>query len=320
MKKIAVFSLFLFAGVLFSCEKNDMATEDSPSGIQQKKGDDLKVVNGRLVFKDDKVFARIYADLAKKSPEDLNKWAEQYDFVSLRTAIEKKQENDTYLNTMAASEFLPYSLLKIANANGEVQVGDKIYWFNGNKSYVVSNETELKNTKADPSGNKNVYESKMTRLDSKKLKNLSVVLPSNGGLDARYQYTFPYNSSFEFKYVHEVITIHVYVGGQWHSQAILHIKFEYKNPSNCCWNQAGDTRDVSYNIAGSVYFINTQYFNLSNTFSTNVSPYPISLAYWASPSNTPGNMTINVSGSIYQKAYVNGVAQVPYTSSGTPLW
>lgn len=133
---------FLLAS-LSSCDKNQ-----SIEPISTQHNDEVKVVNNRLVFSDERSFLKIRDGLWQKKPQELDDWEKNHAFVSVRK-LPVMSEKDTIPNLKEEFGF-PESYATLINTKGEYQIGDKIYWFNKGFKYQVESEDELKKVKKNP--------------------------------------------------------------------------------------------------------------------------------------------------------------------------
>lgn len=223
MKKIAIFTMFIFSASIFSCEKNDL----SLGNAQVQTTNDIKVIDGRLVFKNYDVFSKIYESLSKKKTDEQQDWAKSYEFTSLSKALENNYESDTYLNKMVNIQ-IPTLYFSILNAKGEFQIGNDIMWFDKNKRYVAKGEEQLQKIKENPSISFDFFELK-PNLIKQKNQNNRINLSVNSK-DARHQSQFTIGD-FLFKYVHEIYTFSDTYYPTTYTTLNLAIKFEYSKPS-----------------------------------------------------------------------------------------
>ncbi|SET96918.1 hypothetical protein [Hymenobacter actinosclerus] len=166
-----------------SCsEKQDM----QPSTQVMESKSDHQVVNGRLVFADQKAFERTISNLegilaGKSSAEKLDAWESNLNFVSLRKSSLKESSHLEELDLQGReapsyelmSKFgFPTDYATIINPKGEYQIGSKIYWFDNGFKYEVSSDEELVLIKADPSLANIKYQagSKFVELNNKNTK------------------------------------------------------------------------------------------------------------------------------------------------------
>lgn len=163
MKTKFLFLILGLAGTMVSCSKKDTVQPidvATPTGTSQ-----VKVVDGRLVFADQKALDQVRSELrtlALKTPsgKTLDSWEQSIGFKSLRANaakeavnLETKQtENQATPAYDLVSKFgFPNFIASIINPAGEYQVGDKIYWFHDNVKYQANSESELAGIKQNPS-------------------------------------------------------------------------------------------------------------------------------------------------------------------------
>ncbi len=163
MKSKLLFLIIGLASTIVSCSRKDVIQPTelaTPVGASQ-----VKVVDGRLVFADQKALDQVRSELrtlALNTPsgKTLDSWEQKLGFKSLRANaaeesvnLEAKQaENQATPAYDLVSKFgFPNFIASIINPSGEYQVGDKIYWFHNNVKYQASSESELASIKQNPS-------------------------------------------------------------------------------------------------------------------------------------------------------------------------
>lgn len=151
------------AGTIMSCSRKEdvqpVALATSTSTAQ------VKVVDGRLVFTDQKALDQVrneLRDLAKSTSgtKALAAWEKTLNFTSLRANAAKEEANLEMMETQGQatrahnlmnSFGFPSFLASIINPSGEYQVGNKVYWFHDEFKYQANSETELAAIKQNPS-------------------------------------------------------------------------------------------------------------------------------------------------------------------------
>jgi hypothetical protein len=163
MKSKFFFLIIGLAGTVVSCSRKDAIQPTelvTPIDASQ-----VKVINGRLVFTDQKALDQVRSELrtlAVNAPsgKTLDAWEQNIGFKSLRADaaqesvnLEAKQvaNQATPAYDLVSKFGFPNFIASIINPSGEYQVGDKIYWFHDNVKYQANSESELASIKQNPS-------------------------------------------------------------------------------------------------------------------------------------------------------------------------
>ncbi|MFY7787991.1 MAG: hypothetical protein ACOVQA_08970, partial [Thermoflexibacteraceae bacterium] len=128
-------SIFVLTFLLSSCATNEVE-KVKPTTIQyggrEEKSYVMPIVSeGRLVFKsfDDLKIFNQYA--FANNPAIQDEWEKKAGFISIKRYTTENIETTNLLNT------LPLSMIRVLNHNAELQVNDKILWFNRGIIYTI---------------------------------------------------------------------------------------------------------------------------------------------------------------------------------------
>lgn len=155
--------------ILNSCSSKQ---EVQPVENEVVNAADIKVVNGRLVFADQKAFDKTRTaleEIGKKatSTPDLIDWERAQNFVSLRAVASSESAKLEQLESsgtptpeynMMVSFGFPTFYASIINPVGEYQIGNKIYWFHEGFKYQADSPEELVLIKQNPAQAKLKYQ------------------------------------------------------------------------------------------------------------------------------------------------------------------
>jgi hypothetical protein len=135
MKTHKIFSyLLLTAGTILV-----IGCSDDPETPLQEKG--ISVTNGRLVFPDESSFGKAMIDIESGNRSIVNGRLEGFQYTSFRNSHAGNPEKEEV--------FTIDGFQVVANENRELQVGTKIYRFEGNSMKVFSESGELENEVAE---------------------------------------------------------------------------------------------------------------------------------------------------------------------------
>jgi len=123
MKKLKIYLLFL---ILAACTQEESLVQEAP----------VKVGSGRLVFKDDTTFAKIFLGISNHEIKVNNNRLYDLDYTPL-------QQSYKDANKKELSIFDIYGLGVVLNQNSEFQVGDKIYYVTEDKVYTKNLKNEI---------------------------------------------------------------------------------------------------------------------------------------------------------------------------------
>lgn len=151
------------ASALISCSKTERI-EPNVAGTTDITSS-VKVINGRMVFADQKALDQMRNKLSELSEKAdgakaLAEWEKDMRFTSLRASADNEMLNLEALQTVGSptpafdlvSDFgFPAYISSIINDAGEYQVGGKIYWFHDKIKYQADSESELLLIKQNPS-------------------------------------------------------------------------------------------------------------------------------------------------------------------------
>ena len=178
MKRIGFYCVLL-SMILTSCEEK----------LESSQYDGIALKNGRLVFRDAKVF---YSTIDKLNiaSTDSDSWMNQSGFESIQESL----ENTPDAEGSSDLSYLPSSYQMVINSKGEIQIGDTIIWFNnGLKHYVLNeDETRLAEVKRNPAKSSLTSNFIITRVPFGKDHSEERIELTIGGLDARHQREFNY--------------------------------------------------------------------------------------------------------------------------------
>jgi hypothetical protein len=182
--KKQILALICIITVLIGCNEADM--------LPPLESDDVKVENGRLVFRDIDHFFKTVGKINKMNNQELMSWEKSYKFKSLSHRMDLAHERDSELSAeeLDYSKF-PLGYLMILNDAGEVRIGDKLVRYNNGVKYYAASEEELESVKSNPATarEKGEYRIERKELDQKGSADQRINL-NIGSIDARYQKEF----------------------------------------------------------------------------------------------------------------------------------
>jgi hypothetical protein len=316
--------LFLCLLVLGGC-KNELNEIGKEVQISEKQSqtttsnflttkDEVKVVNGRLVFANQEAYNRIATQLTNMTENEMNTWESTMGFSSLRTYNIGNIESQVLSN-------IPPNYQTLLNIKGEYQIGASIIWFNSDGyAYIIENADE-KLLKKLQSNTKNSSVRKMSfgieNISIKKksggLITASATIP--GGIDARYQYQYNYGGH-TYKMVFEVFS---YVqpalgpyGWGYANDLYTAVKLEYRK-NNGTWATAGETSTKT--IAGRSYYITCAGETFSGgyfggTVSTAGQGYYVRLNNYSVASSSPASWNVSIDGRYHENVPVHNQTYV----------
>lgn len=312
--KTKLFALVLLATTtLFSCEKNQIIENEEETTISS--GEEIRVKNGRLVFKNLDSFSKFYFDFGNLPQEEQQKWAIQKGIKTLEKEINESDSENEYIQKMRDVS-LPPALYNILNSFGEFQIGEEIVWTDGMTQHIVKNETVLSGLKQNPSLSKKFSKITVSNSIEKNIPNAKIIL--TGSQSSALNQTTYSVSGTQFKNVFEIVRYYVPLVNQ--NEAFILFKFEYFKQnaigSGGTWKPAGESRKLSYNL--NVKIDNGNVYNyviplITTSGQTNLKIYPTNF----NPATT-NPVSFDVTGSIYQKADPTG--HVAYSFSNTTIW
>ncbi len=273
MKKQTTRAIHLLAGLLatstlfFSCKKNEITT--APLQAAEPA---VRTANGRLVFENTTAFYKVMEKMDRASANDRDAFENRHKFTSFRSVANHTGDDDALTENETDLRRLPPGIQTLLNANGEVQVGDTIIWYNKNVKHYIPNadENRLQQVKQDPSSSslRGSYTLTLTAPRSQLVQNgvtggmntpTAEYIYLSNNTDARHQREFYqyYPAGGTRKYVHEVgvYTDYSYIApntcGQatynYYTGCYLYIKLEWKGRHG--WNTAGETREINYDLS-----------------------------------------------------------------------
>lgn len=333
MKKSVIVLMVLFSAVLFSCEKNQIIEGELTNSKTVSEG--VSVINGRVVFKDDASYEKVYDELGTFSMEKRQQWIKSLGINTLGDIISTNLENDSYLEKMKNAT-LPPPFFTIVNKNGEFQIGSTIVWFDGNVQHFSKNESALVEIKKDPSKSKVFVEIKPIPLNIKS-PNSRINLSVNQGANAKYQKPFTVGGT-DFKHVYEVVRYPkylnpppAYVPGTNISgltvigvDTYVNIKLEYfkKNliGNGGTWKPAGESRTIQYTLYGNVDGIN--WGSGVPSYGTGLTANQYIKIHSTTNTNFDTAVAIDVYGAISQQVNVSGYPtySIPLPGASSTLW
>ncbi len=240
MKKTPFIILMLLFGalVLGSCESEDVVLIKESSVVENSL-----IKNKRLAFDSIDDFLDLMNKLSNKNAKELSEWEKALGFISLRTYTDN-HNLEIPENVSSIAIFL--------NKDYEYQIGNKIYYINGETEYIIDNEDEelLEIVKKEiENGKVMVHDNLETSLITKNL-----VSSNNNNekyVNAPYQREFT-DHGVRFKFVDE---IYMYT---YASTTVLQVrmKFEYRgsrgwHPANGEWVYK---RMTNVSITGSQHY------------------------------------------------------------------
>ncbi|MEX6688913.1 hypothetical protein QTN47_15500 [Danxiaibacter flavus] len=238
MKRIFLLSL-LAAFTSFSCSKKATAPANE---ISSQERDAPQLINGRLVFSDERAFYEYVEARMSKSADELAAAGDTSGFKSLylRSQSDDDVEISEEIEDLKQFNF-PLPFLFVINQDGEVQIGDYIVWYSRGKKYFISKQSEsmLSKLKENPDLIKDCVPAGSSLVQKKSSDNERTSFSLSNALDARHQKTFfqinyqGRTMNGDRKYVHEIITYYEgnYPAGPaivWRSYIYLRIKLEWK--------------------------------------------------------------------------------------------
>lgn len=151
-----------FACALNSCSKEQDVQLASHNTTARA---DVQVINGCLVFRDQKVFEQVRKELQQKAflkegDRQLDAWEKNMHFTSLRSAATSErvhleqldlQGQSAPAHTLMDGFGFPDSYATLISPSGEYQIGTKIYWFHDGFKYEAGSRIELNFIKLNPS-------------------------------------------------------------------------------------------------------------------------------------------------------------------------
>ncbi len=210
--------------------------------------DEVKVINGRLVFKDTKSFQRAIKSLEVKSESELTAWERSLNFNSLRNGSSESGEN-------LKQEFgFPNLYAAVINPQGEYQIGDKLYWYHAGQKHQFSSIADLHAARQGKIVPHVTLLAGYKKLTSKASSAGARTIASNSyGRDGKYQYQFCLwgncNSIRKIVYETVIYTDQVAYAPIYHSILYLAAKLEFHD-SKRRFKVAGESRIVDLKIYG----------------------------------------------------------------------
>ena len=327
---------FLFNACTKQENENVTSSAAQISGITQ-----MKVENGRIAFKNSDEFFKFTTDITTKSEEQLNSWEKQIGFSSLRKELHELYLGDQQLSSdlQKLEDFnFPRGHLSVLNSKGECLIGDTIVlYLNGLKHFIPNkDEKMLADIRNNPSLSKVKGVAGGKILPNSQTTTSSLVTLGANQLDARYQKQFTSqkyqgnNSVGPKKFVHELVAWSETSNSLYfHAKLFVRSKLEYN--SNGTWKQAGEYRQITYNMYATYTLNGFDAFGNPSSVSGSqslVSTGPYELRRFEYEllirdinfgSTGPFSWSTEVSGNIAQ--IMDGDVQANYwQSSGSPLW
>ncbi len=220
--------------------------------------DEIKVVNGRLVFANQEVFFQTADALSQLSQEEMQAWVQKMGVSSL-LFYNLNNVNNPNKQYLADLEISPRYLL-LMNLQGEYQIGNYIHWCDKDGMfYFIPNADEklLKQVKANPKKSnvaskkyiKSTIQVEVPNSDNGNFSTYTVVIPGNTA-DARYQYQYNYGGH-TYKMVFEVASVafpQMSPNGVFYANYVeTNLKLHYLR--NGKWADAGETAVRSFNVS-----------------------------------------------------------------------
>ncbi|OON70059.1 hypothetical protein [Hymenobacter sp. CRA2] len=244
--KLRVASAFLAFGLmggLISCSKQEADVAPTPT-VTTADSADVRVVEGRLVFKDQSTLASILSTLASKSDAELKAWDTNLNFTSLNKSTSKEA-------AALREEFgFPRHLTAVINPNGEYQVGNLYYYFKAGQVHEFKTQADMLAFQQNQTvehrsafaGRTKVQDTEASRSQAN----------SSYGRDGKYQYDFClWNDCGSRRKI--VFERYIYTQGMgvdyWYTALVLAVKLEFRN-SKGQWRVAGEQRVVDLAISG----------------------------------------------------------------------
>ena len=268
-----------------SCTLTNCAKEQDAqpaSQIATITDNQVKVVNDRLVFADQKAFEQLSEKLHQMSnyatnSQELATWEKSVRFTSLRAAAAKEEAQLEQLDTQGkpavAHELMtkfgfPISYAAIISPLGEYQIGSKIYWFHDGFKYQADSEEELSTVKLNQASAKVKFQAGYRVVDNKNATESGKV--SGTTANVTVQSLDPYANdkyvSSTFGYRGDtgsprriIYATHVYVEDRgvsnsrqtFYTELDLFIKYEYYSRGSGKWYPANESFTWSAYIDGS---------------------------------------------------------------------
>ncbi|RTQ53634.1 hypothetical protein EJV47_02540 [Hymenobacter gummosus] len=311
------------AGGLAGCAKQD---EDvAPTAKLSVATSDIRVVDGRLVFKDYQSFTKALDELKNRPEAELTAWEKARGFSSLR-------RSDEAAASSLREEFgFPQQWATLINARGEYQIGNQYFWYHAGEKHEFNFLADMQAVQRGQSVAHFASAAGRTPVSSSSTASRTT-METNSGRDGKYQYDFCMwgNCGSRRKIVYETYAYADYNSSAqgYFTTLLLDVKLEFRN-SKGQWRVAGETRDVNVAISGDA-FAYTDYGYCQTSYSA-----PIYVNY-SSQSNSNSSLTLSqgfvsscgAPARVYWNFSVNGSINSWITSdpgnafpiSGTDLW
>lgn len=287
---------------LNSCSEKQDVNPSSPASTAIAQ---VKAVNGRLIFVDQKAFDQVQEELFQKTrhengSQELDAWEKSLQFTSLRAAARREDahleeleiaEKSTPAHDLIDKFGFPDSYAVLINRDGEYQIGAKIYWYSQGFKYEVGSETELSAIKREPTLCKIRFKVESYIVKSSRLKGSFTPSGTTASLTSQSNNPYAYDkytSNFNYQndsgsprriiYATRVYTEYKgssFISGKntqiWYTSVSLLIKYEYYSFGRGKWYPLSNEPlnwKVSINFTGTDYIPYNQFNSYSSQLNT----------------------------------------------------
>jgi hypothetical protein len=324
-QKIVKVAAVLLLGSLVGCTKPE-------NEVALATANEVKIVDGRLVFKDTESFRQTVESLKTKSENELTTWERSLNFNSLRNGSSEGEEN-------LKQEFgFPSLYSAVINPEGEYQIGDKLYWYHAGQKHQFNSITDLHAARQGKVVPHITLVAGYKKLASKASSAGARTIESNlNGRVGEYQREFclweDYNPKGECKGVRKIVyetivyTDQVPYTPTYYSVLYLAAKLEFRD-SKRRFKVAGEPRIVDLKIYGVakcglnlMSVVSQRLINLNFKTETNYDQYfVIADAYVFAPYNVPSEVIwdYTINGKI--SSWIVSDPGNTYAIQGNNLW
>ena len=304
-------------GLWFGGCSDSISEEVKPASVIAQT--EVKVIDGRLVFKDTDAYVRTLESLKSMSPEELALWEKGLNFSSLRTSV---AENEVALK----EEFrFPAFIAAVINRQGVYQAGDKLYWYQNHQLHEFNSLADLTLAQRGQNVTHHSSDAGIIKLNAPIAERTTGPSASRDG-KYQYDYCLGGDCGSRRKIVYETWAYYQETSfTKYYTAVVFSAKLEYRGSSG--WRPAGESRQVQVALTGSAQSgwwptgyptcynaVNVNYNGVTNgdvdlvVSSCQLIGVDPRFIYW----------NFALSGTI--SSYVVGYAGQTYTVQGNDLW